>query len=66
MGYGAEQIAELEKTINSIPADLVLIATPIDLSKLIKIKMPAQRVRYSLQEIGSPTLFEVLGDRLGK
>jgi predicted GTPase len=66
MGYGAEQIAELEETINSIPADLVLIATPIDLSKLIKIKMPAQRVRYSLQEIGSPTLFEVLSDRLGK
>jgi predicted GTPase len=66
MGYGAEQIAELEETINSIPADLVLIATPIDLSKLIKIKMPAQRVRYSLQEIGSPTLYEVLSDRLGK
>ncbi len=66
MGYGAEQIAELEQTINSIPADLVLIATPIDLSKLIKIKMPAQRVRYSLQEIGSPTLYEVLSDRLGK
>ncbi len=64
MGYGAEQIAELEETINRIPADLVLIATPIDLGRLVDIKMPSQRVRYSLQEIGSPTLSEVLSEKL--
>ena len=64
MGYGERQVSELEQTINRIPADLVLIATPIDLGKLISINKPSQRVRYSLQEIGSPTLKETISERI--
>jgi predicted GTPase len=60
MGYGAKQIQELEKTINATPCDLVIIATPIDLRRVVKINRPTQRVRYELQEIGRPTLQEVL------
>jgi predicted GTPase len=66
MGYGNEQIADLEETINNTPADLVLIATPIDLGRLIKIHTPWQRVHYSLQEIGQPTLKEVLQAQLSE
>lgn len=64
MGYGATQIGELEDTINNTPADLVLIATPIDLGRLINIRQPSQRVRYELQVIGQPTLTELLKRRL--
>jgi predicted GTPase len=60
MGYGAEQTAELEQTIADTPADLVVIGTPIDLRRLIKIDKPTVRVRYELQEIGRPTLSDVL------
>ncbi|NLV74655.1 MAG: GTPase [Chloroflexi bacterium] len=60
MGYGAAQVADLEATIRQVPCDLVLIATPIDLGKLIKISQPSQRVRYELQEIGQPVLADVL------
>lgn len=60
MGYGAKQIGELEDTINNTPADLVLIATPIDLGRLINIRQPSQRVRYELQVIGQPTLAQLL------
>jgi predicted GTPase len=60
MGYGDTQIKELEKTINAIDCDLVIIGTPIDLSRIIKIKKPTQRVRYELQEIGQPTLEDIL------
>lgn len=60
MGYGHEQMQELAQTINRADADLVLIATPIDLAKLIDIEKPSQRVRYQLQEIGRPTLEELL------
>lgn len=66
MGYGPAQIADLEETINSTPADLVIIATPIDLGKLIDIKLPSQRVRYALQVVGQPTLEELLRQRLGR
>ena len=66
MGYGGDQIADLEETINSTPADMVIIATPIDLGKLINIKLPSQRVRYALQEIGQPTLSTLLKERFGK
>jgi predicted GTPase len=64
MGYGEEQIRDLEETVNATPADLVLIATPIDLARLINIEKPAQRVRYSLQVIGQPDLKEILKKRL--
>jgi len=62
MGYGAPQIAELEQTINATPCDMVIVATPIDLSRVLSIKRPFQRVRYELQVIGKPTLEEVLGE----
>lgn len=60
MGYGSKQISELEETINSIPCDTVLIATPIDLRRVLKINKPTTRVSYELQEIGMPTLTDVL------
>lgn len=66
MGYGAEQQADLEATINASDADLVLIATPIDLGRLITIHKPAMRVRYELQEIGQPTLASVLQPLIAK
>ncbi len=66
MGYGAKQIEELRQTINNTPADVVIVATPIDLSRLIKFDKPAQRVRYELQEIGQPTLTELLAAKFGK
>ncbi len=66
MGYGEAQMKELEATINATPCDLVLIGTPIDLGRLLKIKHPHQRVRYELQEIGRPTLVEVLAEKFEK
>jgi predicted GTPase len=48
MGYGKKQMADLEATINAVDCDLVLIGTPIDLGRLIKINKPAMRVRYEL------------------
>lgn len=66
MGYGGDQMADLEETINGAPADMVIIATPIDLGKIINIKLPSQRVRYELQEIGQPTLTDLLRERFGK
>jgi predicted GTPase len=65
MGYGEEQIKDLEDTINATPCDLVLIATPIDLRRVIEIDHPAERVRYELQVIGQPTLDEILQARFG-
>jgi predicted GTPase len=61
MGYSPDQIADLESTINAADCDLVLVATPIDLRRLIRIDRPALRVSYELKEIGSPTLEDVLG-----
>lgn len=63
MGYGAKQVAELEATINATPVDLVLIATPIDLRGIVKIKHPTMRVRYELEERGHPTVSEILRQR---
>ncbi len=60
MGYWPEQIKELETTINKSDADLVLVATPIDLKKLIKINKPAVRVYYELEEVGKPDLKDLL------
>ena len=60
MGYGQEQMKDLEATINSIDCDLVIIGTPIDLNRVINIKKPTVRVTYELQEIGLPNLFTIL------
>lgn len=65
MGYGEEQIKELEATINSTPCDLVLVATPIDLCRLIDIEKPSDRVRYELEEISHPNLEEIIRERWG-
>lgn len=66
MGYGEAQMRDLEQTINRADADLVLIGTPIDLKRLIKINKPNQRVRYELQEIGQPTLATLLAEKFAK
>lgn len=63
MGYGDEQIADLEETIRRVPCDLVISATPIDLTRVAKIYHPVQRVSYELQVIGQPTLEDVLTKR---
>ena len=63
MGYSDGQIKELEETIARTPCDMVLIATPIDLRRLVRISQPSQRVRYELQEIGEPTLKSILEER---
>ncbi|MCJ7717646.1 MAG: GTPase, partial [Anaerolineales bacterium] len=63
MGYGDAQIRELEKTINNAEVDLVIIGTPIDLTRLMKINKPTQRVRYELQIIGQPTLADLLKEK---
>ncbi|MGD9897486.1 MAG: cyclic 2,3-diphosphoglycerate synthase [Calditrichaceae bacterium] len=60
MGYGDQQIKDLEDTINNTDCDLVIIGTPIDLRKLVKINKPALRVTYELQEIGKPDLHDAL------
>ncbi len=66
MGYGDQQIKDLEETINKTICDSVVIATPIDLNRLIKIKKPNTRVYYDLQEIGQPDLVGILNDFLKK
>jgi len=66
MGYGEEQICELEETINATPCDLVILGTPIHLRRIGNIQHPADRVRYELQVIGRPTLEEILAARFGK
>lgn len=66
MGYGEAQIRDLEKTINAMDVDLVVIGTPIDLNRIVKINKPTQRVRYELQEIGQPTLNDILKAKFGK
>ena len=62
MGYGPDQLSDLEKTINNTECDAVVIGTPIDLSREINIKKPSVRVFYDLQVIGKPDLEDVLSD----
>ena len=66
MGYGKKQTEELQKTINNADVDAVVIGTPIDLTRIIKITKPSVRVRYDLQEIGRPNLEDVLTDFVKK
>jgi predicted GTPase len=60
MGYGDEQVKDLQATINKVPCDVVIIGTPIDLTRVVQIKKPTVRVKYELQEIGQPDLKTVL------
>ena len=62
MGYGDEQVKDLERTIENTPCDVVVIGTPIDLNRIIKINKPTVRVGYELQEIGKPSLDEIIDD----
>ncbi|NQV16659.1 GTPase [bacterium] len=66
MGYGEEQMKDLETTINKIECDAVVIGTPIDLRRIINIEKPSVRVTYKLQEIGSPTLASILNAQVLK
>jgi predicted GTPase len=62
MGYGPGQLADLEATIAATPADAVVVGTPIDLARVIRIDKPHTRVFYDLDEIGAPNLGEILGE----
>jgi predicted GTPase len=63
MGYGKAQMKDLETTINKTKCDSVVIGTPIDLTRYIKINKPSTRVNYDLQEIGAITIKSVLKDK---
>jgi len=65
MGYGEAQTRDLEATIAKSDVDMVIIGTPIDLTRVLKINKPYQRVRYELQEIGQPTLEDILKEKFG-
>jgi predicted GTPase len=60
MGYGDKQVRDLAATINKVPCDVVIVATPIDLNRILKIRKPTVRVMYELQEVGKPDLTTVL------
>ena len=66
MGYGDQQMADLEQTINNADADLVIAATPIDLSRIIDVRLPVERVRYELDVIGTPRLEDLLRQKFGE
>ena len=66
MGYGEEQLRDLEATINATDCDAVVIGTPIDLARIVKIDKPHTRVFYNLQEIGEPDLDGILSEFVNK
>ncbi|MEE9216497.1 MAG: cyclic 2,3-diphosphoglycerate synthase [Anaerolineales bacterium] len=66
MGYGDEQMEELEQTINAADAEVVIIGTPIDLGQLLDLDKPYQNVRYHLEEIGQPRLPGILKAQFGR
>jgi predicted GTPase len=66
MGYGDAMVHDLEQTIENADVDLVIIGTPIDLNRIMTINKPTQRVRYELQEIGTPTLKDILEKKFKK
>jgi predicted GTPase len=66
MGYGEQQLKDLEDTINKTDCDSVVVATPIDLNRIINIRKPNTRVYYDLQEIGDPNLSQVIDEFVNK
>ncbi|MGM8213194.1 cyclic 2,3-diphosphoglycerate synthase [Virgibacillus sp. W0430] len=66
MGYGEQQLKDLETTINQTDCDVVIIGTPMDLTRIININKPCTRVHYDLDEVGSPNLEEILSDFIKK
>ena len=65
MGYGDEQIRDLEETINSCDCDAVVIGTPIDLGRIINIDKPHTRVTYELEQVSGPPMEELLREAVG-
>ena len=61
MGYSEKQVKDLEETINKVPCDTVIIGTPINLARIVKLNKPAVRISYELEEIGTPDLKAILG-----
>jgi predicted GTPase len=66
MGYSEVQMRELEQTINSSNAELVIIGTPIDLGRLLSLDIPSQRIRYELKQIEEPTIEEILSEQFAE
>lgn len=66
LGYGSQQLRELQETINATPCDVVLFGTPVDLRRLLSLRHPAVRVRYEVRERGPLTLADILPDPLVK
>jgi len=66
LGYGERQMRELEEVINKIPADIVVLGTPTDISRYLRINKPVVRVSYELKEVNRPSLEEVIDDFLHK
>jgi predicted GTPase len=66
MGYGAQQMKDLEETMNRTDCDVILSATPIDLGRIVKVNKPMVRVGYELEEISTPTLKDLLKKKFGK
>jgi predicted GTPase len=66
MGYGDDQVRDLQATINKVPCDVVIIGTPIDLNRIVKIKKPTVRVMYDLQVVGQPDLKGLIDVFVGK
>lgn len=66
MGYGADQVRELQETIEAAGADVVLIGTPVDLRRVCHLRTPAVRVRYELEERTRPNLEDIVGESWGR
>jgi predicted GTPase len=64
VGYGEQQIMDLESTINNVPCDLVITATPVDLTRIISINKPMLKVEYELEEMGKPELMDLIKKHL--
>jgi predicted GTPase len=64
MGYGERQIRDLERTIRAVPCDVVVVATPINLGRLLQVDKPTVRVRYELEELTRPGLAEIIAERI--
>ena len=64
MGYSDRQIKDLEETLNRVPADVIVSGTPINISRLVKVSKPIVRVMYELEEIGKPTLKDVIMEKM--
>jgi predicted GTPase len=64
MGYSPEQIKDLKQTIEAVPADVIISGTPIDITRVLNVSKPIQRVRYELDEIGTPNLEKLIKEML--